>query len=186
MNYNPETFRWEGNENILSSFDAPSAPSLRSPKPAPALITNVGAAQGVQVVSGMVFDPQRMCWLKMAPTQPMSKGDIATINPEDDEDPFAGLDDLEEHPRASRSRVSLAPGDSRRMEAGEMSGEDRSGAENESGDEWVIGEEFDVGPEFIRRQRAEEEKWRKKVEQWVGDERDFMGEEWRWAIKAMV
>lgn len=137
-------------------------------------------------MGGMVFDPQRMCWLRVAPGQSTRKGDIATISPEDDEDPFADFEDLEENPRSSKSRVSLATGTPRCANFDALNGEEPSEPENDSSDDWVIGEEFDVGPEFVRRQRAEEEKWRRKVELWVGNERDHMGDEWRWAIKAMV
>ncbi|KAL8950675.1 MAG: hypothetical protein Q9222_003312, partial [Ikaeria aurantiellina] len=104
MSWNPTLFRWEGNENALVPFDAPLPPP-QSPKagglkgkPAPALIANVGATKGVQVVSGMVFDPQRMCWLKMGPSQ-HTGGASNPRSPDtvdEDDDPFAGLDDLED------------------------------------------------------------------------------------------
>lgn len=185
MHYNPILYRWEGNENALASFDAPSLPSPKSPKPAPALITNVGAVQGVQVVGGMVFDPQRMCWLKMAPSQPPGKGGVATVA-DDEEDVFAGLDDLEE----KRSQKTDAEGKKIRNVSGESheggSGEAKTG---DSSDEWLVSEEFDVGPEFIRRQWAEEEKWRRKVERWIGPERRESGgtdQSWRWAIRDVV
>jgi hypothetical protein len=137
MRYNPTNFRWEGNENLVREFDAP-----KSPKPTPALIANVGG-QNVQTVGGMVFDPQRMCWLRAF---------------EDTEDVFAGLDDLDEN----------------KIE------EDASA---ESSDEGPMTEEFDVGPEFIRRQRAEEDKWRRKVDKWVFDRGDYP---WRWIIRDLV
>jgi hypothetical protein len=44
-------------------------------------------------------------------------------------------------------------------------------------------EEFDVGPEFIRRQRAEEEKWRRKVDKWVGFDRH---QNHLWIIRDLV
>lgn len=86
---------------------------------------------------------------------------------------FAGLEDLDDKAAAKRVVVDdlHAP-----------SGEDPSAGE--SSDEGPITEEFDVGPEFIRRQRAEEEKWRKKVDKWVGiGDRDT---DWRWAIRGLV
>jgi hypothetical protein len=174
MHYNPALYRWEGNENALAPFDVPSTPI--SPKPAPALITNVGAMQGVQVVGGMVFDPQRMCWLKMAPSQP-SKGGVA-IAPEDEEDVFAGLHDLEDrsHTKFAESRPRNVSSDAEGVD----------GDKGDSSDEWLVGEEFDVGPEFVRRQRAEEEKWRRKVEKWVGGERRGLDDGWRWAIRDVI
>ena len=182
MHWNPALFRWEGNENALAPFDAPiPAPQLSprsSPgmKPAPALIANVGATKGVQVVGGMVFDPQRMCWLKMGQgrghhgshsSNPMSPDTL-----DEEEDPFAGLDDLDEGKEGKSVGGNT-----------EDTGKGKCGLGD---DEWLVGEEFDVGPEFVRRQRAEEEKWRRKVEGWVGSGRDGMGEEWRWVIRGIV
>lgn len=176
MRYNPITFRWEGNENLVQDFDNISP---ISPKPAPALITNVSAMQNVQVVGGMVFDPQRMCWLKLAPLQPGGNGLVAI---QDEDDVFAGLDDLDDKGWSDDpgGRTSGAPDDLGPV----ASGDDRSGGE--SSDEWPITEEFDVGPEFVKRQRAEEEKWRRKVDKWVGLERRKLDDGWRWAIRDLV
>jgi hypothetical protein len=174
MHYNPSLYRWEGNENALAPFDVPSTPI--SPKPAPALITNVGAMQGVQVVGGMVFDPQRMCWLKMASTQP-SKGGVA-VAPDEEEDVFAGLDDLADRPQPKATEPKA------RNVSSDVEGV--TGEKGDSSDEWLVGEEFDVGPEFVRRQRAEEDKWRRKVEKWVGRDREELGDGWRWAIRDVV
>ena len=196
MRWNSTLFKWEGNENALASFDAPIPPP-RSPKyangnggskAAPALIANVGASKGVQVVGGMVFDPQRMCWLKMAPSHapqhrfgrnasPRSTGTL-----DDDEDPFAGLDDLDE-------------GKDRKNVFGHGAGPEddlssMGGSKGLADDEWLVGEEFDVGPEFIKRQRTEEENWRRKVAGWVGKgireagcETGYEGEDWRGALR---
>ncbi|CAL5872268.1 uncharacterized protein PFLUO_LOCUS6529 [Penicillium psychrofluorescens] len=160
MRYNPATYRWEGNENLMQDFDLPVTP--KSPKPAPALITNVGTMHSVQTVGGMVFDPQRMCWLPAA-------GDGGA-----EDDVFAGLEDLDDRVVSSSGRVSGA------FEADAV-GDDPSAGE--SSDEGPITEEFDVGPEFIRRQRAEEEKWRRKVAKWIGARRD---EQWRWMIRDLT
>lgn len=178
MQYNPSTFRWEGNENALAGFDALASP--KSPKTAPALITNVGAMQGVQVVGGMVFDPRRMCWLKLAATQPGTEG-VAVVD--EDEDPFAGLEDLKDNVSKSRGPQATKTYDSNEGD-GAASGDDRSGGD--SSDEWPMTEEFDVGPEFIKRQRAEEEKWRRKVDKWVNADRGKLGDSWRWAIRSLV
>ncbi|KAF3765973.1 hypothetical protein M406DRAFT_322188 [Cryphonectria parasitica EP155] len=60
-----------------------------------------------------------------------------------------------------------------------------TGRVSEVKDDWLIGEEFDVGPEFVRRQREEEERWRKKCERWLGlGPRDC--ENWRWLIRSVV
>ncbi|KAJ5189785.1 hypothetical protein N7491_008171 [Penicillium cf. griseofulvum] len=110
--------------------------------------------QNVQTVGGMVFDPHRMCWLRAVEDA--------------DEDVFAGLDDLDE--KITGRNSGFEPGD--------------DASAGESSDEGPMTEEFDVGPEFIRRQRAEEDKWRRKVDKWVFDR----GHEhhWRWIIRDLV
>lgn len=196
MSWNPSLFCWEGNENALASFEVPiSQPmALASPKSpgggkaAPALIANVGATKGVQMSGGMVFDPQRMCWLKMAPqhselrhgcgSNPMSPD----IRDDDDEDPFAGLDDLDDGSKA-KSRAGQGNDDS-------LGGTAAAKGSSLVEDEWLVGEEFDVGPEFVRRQKGEEDRWRSKVDGWVGE--GVVRDEgsgragWRWAIRGKV
>ncbi|KAJ6163538.1 hypothetical protein N7497_003517 [Penicillium chrysogenum] len=160
MRYNPINFRWEGNENLVQEFD--TAP--KSPKPAPALITNVGAMQNVQTVGGMVFDPHRMCWLRA------SMGD--------EDDVFAGLDDLDD-------KIPMNGRNSGAIEDQQFPAGDDASA-GESSDEGPMTEEFDVGPEFIRRQRAEEDKWRRKVDKWVFDRGDQDQSHWKWIIRDLV
>lgn len=179
MYYNAATFRWEGNENALSAFDAsistPSPVSISYPAsrekdlatPRPALITNISATKGVQVVNGMVFDPQTMSWLKLGAqtTAKSESGDLMeNFNALDDEDVFKDIPDLDDG-------------------AGDNNG--GHGRVSDINDEWMVGEEFDVGPEFIRRQREEEERWRKKCSKWTGKgQRDR--ETWRWTIRELV
>jgi hypothetical protein len=180
MWYNPETFRWEGNDNALSAFDVPaSTPSTTSvpqhavreretATPRPALITNIGATKGVQVVGGMVFDPQNMCWLKLAPQARSEKSDtLDGFNAlDDEEDVFKDIPDLEE-----RTMASSDGGGNARV--------------SDVNHEWPVGEEFDVGPEFVRRQREEEERWRKKCHVWINSQVD-RGDAWKWAIRDIV
>jgi len=195
MQWNPALFRWEGNENALAPFDVTPPPATLSPKSpvagngkaAPALIANVGATKGVQMSGGMVFDPQRMCWLKAAPQSAVRGGNES--NPmshdtvDDDGDPFAGLDDLDDAPK----KPAITTGVGSRSESFTTD----APAKLEDEDE-LVGEEFDVGPEFVRRQRVEEERWRGKVRGWVGEGvgrgDGFEKGGWRWAIrvKAMV
>ncbi|KAK4190252.1 putative cytokinesis inhibitor byr4 [Podospora australis] len=180
MWYNPDTFRWEGNDNALRAFDPPaSSPSTASvpqylirerenATPRPALITNIGATKGVQVVGGMVFDPQAMCWLKIGPqsshadsNDPMDGFDAL----DDEDDVFKDIPDLEERTMASS--------------------DGGNGRSNDIKDDWLVGEEFDVGPEFVRRQREEEDRWRKKCNSWISNQAD-RGENWKWAIRDIV
>src|SRR3569833_4137911 len=113
MFYNPVTMRWEGNENALSAFDPPaSSPSTASlppymirekenATPRPALITPIGATKGVQVVGGMVFDPQNMCWLKLGP-QSSTKSEVS--------DPMDGINPSTATKTSSRtSTTSMTP-----------------------------------------------------------------------------
>lgn len=181
MVYNPETYRWEGNDNALGAFDAPaSSPSTASipnlmrerenATPRPALITPIGATKGVQVVGGMVFDPQNMCWLKVgAPGTAGSEADpMDGFNALDDEDDvFKDIPDLEDTSAKAHDGANVG---------GRMS---------DIKDDWMVGEEFDVGPEFVCRQREEEAKWKKKCEQWLSPQpRDR--EAWRWTIREIV
>lgn len=88
MKWNPQSLRWEGNDQVLKDFDAVVATSTR-----PALITHltgssigspVGSfASGARRVGNMIFDPQRMCWISALPPE------------EDEPDVFANLADDE-------------------------------------------------------------------------------------------
>lgn len=188
MVFNPLTLRWEGNENVLASFEFP--PPLQTPTPAshapatsymshhqhsvsaspprPALITPLASDysnQNIKVVGGMVFDPRRMCWLKLRPGEAGKNSPSVT---EDEEDPFAGLEDLKDGPATSTTG--------------------NGGVGSGGGlatDEWLVGEEFDLGPEFIRRQRDEEAAWRRKCDAWFLREATprFDDESWRWSIR---
>lgn len=180
MFYNADTYQWEGNENALNVFDVASTPTAathpaqtkekEAQTPRPALITNFSATKGVQVVGGMVFDPQNMCWLKLGP-QSTTKSDVS--------DPLDNFNALEEEEDVFKDIPDL---------------DDAAGADEDSGhkgrvsdikDEWLVGEEFDVGPEFIKRQREEEDRWRKKCEKWTSRvPRDR--EAWRWTIRELV
>ncbi|KAG6001608.1 hypothetical protein E4U21_004011 [Claviceps maximensis] len=213
MYYNADTFQWEGNENALHVFDATlstpptSAAAIANAAaaasasgatgmttnhhqardkdvastPRPALITNFSATKGVQVVSGMVFDPQNMCWLKLgrhgkarseATTDTMDGFDAL----DDEDDVFKDIPDLDDNNNSNNTTE-----EERRGEGG---GSGR-GRISEVKDDWLVGEEFDVGPEFIRRQREEEDRWRKKCEKWVGrGPRDL--DMWRWTIRDLV
>ena len=191
MSWNPTLVRWEGNENALVPFDAPpslqpSAMSLASPTSpsagkTPALIANVGASKGVQMSGGMVFDPSQMRWLKVgqAGIRRSDSNPMSTEGAEDDEDPFAGLDDLEVGP--TKPKGSEGRNDSFGASATSEGGRKKLLEEDE---DQLIGEEFDVGPDFVRRQRVEEERWRNKVAGWVGlDVGRKEGEGWKWAIR---
>lgn len=194
MQYDPVNYRWEGNEIEVSAFDMPASATsaasipVQTPRttvpqiyrekecatPRPALITNINSAQNVQVVGGMVFDPQRMCWLKMPGDNKRAKSDSGDTMDgfdalDDEEDVFKDVPDLEDGPSKHSDEVSG------------LKGEGASGLSD-----WLVGEEFDVGPEFVKRQREEEERWRRKCEKWIGVARDTEGNSWRWSIRDVV
>lgn len=122
-----------------------------------------------------VFDPQQMRWLKMPGPQSHRQSDVSDTMDgfdafDDEEDVFKDVPDLEDKPVKDTE------------ETGGRKSEGASGLK----DDWLVGEEFDVGPEFVRRQREEEERWRRKCEKWVGTNVDRGGEDWRWSIRDVV
>lgn len=201
MTYNPNTHRWEGNENSIAHFDIP--PPLQTPTPTghqrqssymerqlnhapsaspprPALIAPIShqATQGVQVNGGMVFDPRQMKWLKLKEGRDVS-GPLSpsVTDNEDEEDAFAGIEDLKDE---------TAPGLGG-LGSGSVGGmaSPVSMAAAGVGD---VHEEFDLGPNFIRLQRDEEAHWRRRCEAWFlpGGEARVDEGRWRWAIREMV
>ncbi|KKA26364.1 hypothetical protein TD95_005326 [Thielaviopsis punctulata] len=218
MCYNPDTYRWEGNDGALAAFEpaahslSPLAvtipPSATTPRdketstPRPALITNISATKGVQVVGGMVFDPHNMCWLKIGHHQrgprsrPSSSNlhstggsssqadifDTIDIDTDSDDDPFKDIPDLVDN-TADNGDFPYAPG----LGGVGMGGGYGGRGASDMKDEWLVGEEFDVGPEFVRRQREEEERWRKKCERWLAVSNGRQNEEsWRWTLRDLV
>jgi hypothetical protein len=148
--------------------------------PRPALISQVNGMKGPRIERGMVFDPDRMKWLKVDPRSLANNFDSSQLTPgsvsiDDEDDPFAGIDDLPDE------KSKIAPG------AGGANKEN----EAVSGADWAIGEEFDLGPTFIRRQQSEEKEWRRWTEKWFssaasGQPGGRGGEEWRWAIRRVA
>ncbi|KAF3154458.1 hypothetical protein TWF225_005875 [Orbilia oligospora] len=112
--------------------------------PRPALISSVKSSKNIQVVGKMVFDPNHMCWLKVDDT-----------GSDDEANALADIDDLKD----TNSMTERSTRDS---------------AHGASLNDLMTAEEFDVGPEFTRRQREEEQRWRRKVSGWISsnDARD--------------
>ena len=142
---------------------------------------------GIQVNGGMVFDPQRMCWLKMGRNRANSvaSNNQMPMSPgvdEEEEDPFAGIDDLKDDNFGGRPSTG-GPGATADV-----------GMSADTGSLLPVHEEFDLGPKFIRRQREEEMVWRQKTSQWYpeGTETDWVkeraleGQTWKWAIRAIA
>jgi len=161
MHWNPVLTRWEGNDSALSIFETTPPPS----PPRPALISNIKSSQGVQIVGGMVFDPQRMCWLKLGPNH--ANNDALSVSLDDDDDPFRDIEDLQDKKPAESGASTAGRG--------------------LVGNEWLVGEEFDLGPEFIRRQKEEEVAWRQRTGAWfVGGRLVEEGNAYKWAIREIA
>ncbi|SMQ47396.1 unnamed protein product [Zymoseptoria tritici ST99CH_3D7] len=193
MIYNPQTLRWEGNENTLSQFDLPppetptptsheratsymdAGHGLSSSPSRPALIAHVPTSSGhnVQVQNGMVYDPQQMKWLKFKGGRDVS-GQLSPTPTDDEEDAFAGIDDL----RDENTPVAMVSG------SGEFLASPGSGNAPGVGE---VHEEFDLGPRFIKLQELEEVAWRKKCDAWFvnGNPRPDDGA-WRYAIREIL
>jgi hypothetical protein len=170
-------------------------PARHGSPPRPALISQINNVRGVVVERGMVFDPQRMTWLKLdrrslethnldplaLGIQKHSPASIVSISIEEEEDVFAGMEDLPDE----RTKVAVGSG------AADKENHLGSSAGDGTNEDWTVGEEFDLGPAFVRRQRAEEQEWRRRVEKWmVGVEREEGrrrgGELWKWEIRRVV
>ncbi|KAJ3734707.1 hypothetical protein DFJ43DRAFT_1114787 [Lentinula guzmanii] len=99
MHWNPQTLRWEGNEQVLRDFDSvvtSTRPALITHLTGSSIGSPVGSfATGARKVGNMMFDPQRMCW-------------ISTLPPEEEEpDVFANLADDEEEEDAKGNTIRL-------------------------------------------------------------------------------
>lgn len=194
MVYNPQTLRWEGNENTLQHFEMP--PPLETPTPTgrnatsymdlhrgppsspprPALIAPMSTTNGVQVNGGMVFDPRQMKWLKLKEGRDVSGPLSPSITDGGEEDDaFAGIEDLNDErspaPNFSGAASNYGPGLASPV----------SIATAGAGE---IHEEFDLGPKFIETQQTEESAWRWRCGLWFMDDEPRIDDgRWRWAIR---
>lgn len=75
MHFNVKTCTWEGNNDDLKRFE-----TINNNTKAPGLIAFISSNE-IKVVGDMVFDPSRMCWIN--------------INGNDEDDPFANIDDVD-------------------------------------------------------------------------------------------
>jgi hypothetical protein len=178
MRWNPQTLRWEGNDQALREFDAAMGTSVR-----PALITHLTGSSvcspignfgpTARVVGNMVFDPVQMCWK-------------STLPPEEDEpDIFADLADDEEDGdgweskagtiRASQSSLhSLSDASGKndsniRMQSPSPIQHTHSRTYSESGSERGSRASliFDVHDEFLDTCRAAESRHRLEMKGWT-------------------
>ncbi|KAI0274772.1 hypothetical protein BC834DRAFT_849504 [Gloeopeniophorella convolvens] len=185
MKWNPQTLRWEGNDQALREFDAAMAPTR------PALITHltgssvgspVGSfASGARRVGNMIFDPGRMCW-------------ISTLAPEDDEpDVFAELADDEEDGDAWEAQGGTIRAGQTQPSSGRVSGisdtsssttssriespspaRSRARSPSESGSDRGSRASmvYDVDDTFLDTCRLAEERHRQEMRGWKGKSDD--------------
>lgn len=230
MVYNPQTLRWEGNENTLAQFERDVPPAAETPTPSsyqnnlhhhlhhhsshqhlppalgdiplksaspsrPALITKIptsgatghggGSGHAVQVQNGMVYDPQQMKWLKWKGGRDAS-GQLSpsvTDGDTDEEDPFAGIEDLRDENHPAPSALGGAGGDASAAAVAGMASPVSLAAAGVG----EVHEEFDMGPRFIQSQRDEEAAWRKRCAAWFTDDQPRVDDgRWRRAIREIV
>jgi len=176
MRWNPQTLRWEGNDQALREFDVAMAPTR------PALITHLTGssmgspvgnfASGARRVGNMIFDPGRMCW-------------ISTLSPEEEPDVFADMADDEEDVWESQGGTIRA-GQSRGSSSGltsevssstvssqiELPSPARSRARSPSDSGSDRGSRasmvYDVDDTFLDACRLAEERHRQEMRGWKG------------------
>ncbi|KAH9064098.1 hypothetical protein EDB87DRAFT_1599334 [Lactarius vividus] len=178
MRWNPQTLRWEGNDQALREFDVAMAPTR------PALITHltgssIGSpvgnfASGARRVGNMIFDPGRMCW-------------ISTLSPEEEPDVFADMaDDEEDADVWEKQGGTIRAGQSRSSSSGltsevssstvssqiELPSPARSRARSPSDSGSDRGSRasmvYDVDDTFLDSCRLAEERHRQEMRGWKG------------------
>lgn len=172
MKWNPQTLRWEGNDQVLRDFDATVGTSTR-----PALITHLTGssmgspvnnfAAGARKVGNMIFDPSRMCW-------------VSTLPPEEDEpDVFANLaddedsDDWESKADTIKATLQLnrdkdtTPTAPQIRASGSLSSRTRSRSESESDRGSRASMICDVDDGFFDQCQAAEQRHRHEMRGWI-------------------
>ncbi|EJD04054.1 uncharacterized protein FOMMEDRAFT_140130 [Fomitiporia mediterranea MF3/22] len=181
MRWNPQTLRWEGNDQALRDFDSASA--------RPALITHLtgssvsGSPGGnfgptARVVGNMVFDPVRMCWMSTLPPdeeEPDVFADLADDEKDDDWEAKGGTiratvslrpstsTDTGSHSDASRKTPSPIP--SVRSRAQSLSQSQQSQSDSDHGSRASLV--FDLEDNFIELCRAAEARHRVEMKGWT-------------------
>ncbi|KAG7099071.1 hypothetical protein E1B28_000946 [Marasmius oreades] len=175
MKWNPQSLRWEGNEQALREFDAvvtSTRPALITHLTGSSIGSPVGSfASGARIVGNMIFDPQRMCW-------------ISTLPPEEDEpDVFANLADDEEDGDGWEAKggtirgslTSLAPSESSRTSTSMSKLTDppsparsrtRSPSESDSDRGSRASITFDIDAVFVQSCRAAEQRHYSELSGW--------------------
>jgi len=167
MKWNPQTLRWEGNDQALKDFDATSTrPALITPLTGSSIGSPMGSfTSGVRRVGNMIFDPKRMCW-------------ISALLPEENEpDVFANLaDDENENDWDSKNgtiRASMQRAPSATISQGRIDpvsptrnrSQVLSDSESDRGSRGSLAV-CDIDDTFVRACRAAEERHRQEIKGW--------------------
>lgn len=168
MKWNPQTLRWEGNDQVLRDFDATIGTSTR-----PALITHLtGSTMGSPVnslnagarkVGNMMFDPSRMCWVSMLPPEEEEPDVFANLADDEDSDAWDSKADTIRAGQQQASTLAAAPTDAPSANPGPSCGRTRSQSECES-DRCSRGSMIcDVDEGFLETCRAAEQRHRQEM-----------------------
>lgn len=139
MRYNSEKQIWEGNDLELKKFD-----SLGKQPGLIAYISN----KGIQIINDMWFDPQNLRWVKINEKK----------EPQEEEDPFAGVQDLPEEDPMTKSHTSA------RSSSGFQKMKSSRSTPNIG--QLGMGDEFFISKDFASRLAREDERWNRKFGAW--------------------
>ncbi|TFK56971.1 hypothetical protein OE88DRAFT_1619033 [Heliocybe sulcata] len=180
MRWNPQTLRWEGNDQVLRDFDAAVGTSTR-----PALITHLTGSSlgspvgsfvsGARLVGNMMFDPQKMCWLSTLPPEEEEPDVFADLADDEDDADWeakgatirASQQGAAEHlsdisrPSSAARMSSASPAQGRRRSMSE------SGSDRGSRASVCVA---DVGATFVEECRLAEERHRAEMKGWRLDQ----------------
>jgi hypothetical protein len=150
MYFNPSKLIWEGNDVELKKFDTLNTKT-------PGLIAYISNKGAVQVVGDMMFDPEKLCWVNVK---------------EDDDDPFAGLEDLDVSISSKAAKTNSVYSSVSRV--GSMAGE------------FTVGTEFEISSAFIKKLEHEDTRWQRKTKEWISTDDDVYDREYLNEIRNMV
>lgn len=139
MRYNFEKQIWEGNDLELKKFDSLSKQ--------PGLIAYI-SNKGIQIINDMWFDPQNLRWVKINEKK----------EPQEEEDPFAGVQDLPEEDPMTKSHTSS------RSSSGFQKMKSSRSTPNIG--QLGMGDEFFISKDFASRLAREDERWNRKYGAW--------------------
>ncbi|KAF5385409.1 hypothetical protein D9757_005389 [Collybiopsis confluens] len=173
MHWNPQTLRWEGNEQVLRDFDSvvtSTRPALITHLTGSSIGSPVGSfATGARKVGNMIFDPQRMCWISTLPPEEEEPDVFANLADDEDEDDGRGdtirvnLQSALITPDTSvHSRTSTSMSDASLSRTGYGRSPSESGSERGSRASMVV----DMDESFIRKCKDAEARHVNEMKGW--------------------